>query len=269
MSSLTIGGITIGGGEFVVIAGPCSIESREQLLDIAQEVKSAGAKILRGGAFKPRTSPYSFQGLGEEGLMYMKEVAEVTGLLTVSEVMDSSDIEMVASYVDILQIGSRNMDNFALLKKVGKSGHPVLLKRGYMSTIEELLMAAEYLLKEGNRNIILCERGIRTFEKFTRNTLDLSAVPIIKKMSDLPIIVDPSHGTGRADIIVPMSKAAMACGADGLIVEVHPNPKKALSDGAQTLDYSQFRALMEELHGLQQHFYSETSLAASAQLKAL
>jgi 3-deoxy-7-phosphoheptulonate synthase len=269
MSSLTIGGVTVGGGEFVVIAGPCSIESREQLLDIAQEVKSAGAKILRGGAFKPRTSPYSFQGLGEEGLMYMKEVAEVTGLLTVSEVMDSSDIEMVASYVNILQIGSRNMDNFALLKKVGKSRHPVLLKRGYMSTIEEFLMAAEYLLKEGNRNIILCERGIRTFEKFTRNTLDLSAVPIIKKMSDLPIIVDPSHGTGRADIIIPMSKAALACGADGLIVEVHPNPKKALSDGAQTLDYGQFRTLMDEIHGLRHYLYSETSLTASAQLKAI
>lgn len=267
MSSLTIGNVTFGD-DLVVIAGPCSIENREQLLEIASEVKACGAKILRGGAFKPRTSPYSFQGLGEEGLQYMKEAAEKTGLLAVSEVMDSADLELVSSYVDILQIGSRNMDNFSLLKKVGKSGHPILLKRGYMATIEEFLLAAEYVLKEGNQNIILCERGIRTFEKFTRNTLDLSSVPIIKKMSNLPVIVDPSHGTGRADIIIPMSKAAIAAGADGLIIEVHPNPKKAISDGQQTLDYPAFRNLMEEVSDLYAFLRGEYR-SAEVRLKAL
>ncbi len=267
MSSLSIGNVTFGEG-LVVMAGPCSIESREQLLEIASEVKSCGAKILRGGAFKPRTSPYSFQGLGEEGLVYMKEVGQQTGLLTVSEVMDTEDLELVSSYVDILQIGSRNMDNFALLKKVGKSGRPILLKRGYMATIEEFLLAAEYVLKEGNQNIILCERGIRTFEKFTRNTLDLSAVPIIKKMSNLPVIVDPSHGTGRADIVIPMAKAAVAAGADGLIVEVHPNPKKAISDGQQTLNYDSFKLLMEEVSDLYAFLRGEYP-SAEVRLKAL
>ena len=269
MGAVTVGNVTIGDGHFAVMAGPCSIENREQLLEIAQNVKESGAAILRGGAFKPRTSPYSFQGLGEEGLKYMKEAGEKAGLLTVSEVMDSRDIELVASYVDIFQIGSRNMDNFTLLREVGKSGHPVLLKRGYMATIEEYLLAAEYLLKEGNYNVILCERGIRTFEKITRNTLDLSAVPIIKKMSSLPVIVDPSHGTGRADIVHPMSKAAVAAGADGLMIEVHPNPKKALSDGQQTLDYQAFASLMSDVAELRMFLHNDNSLMPRAKLKAL
>ena len=269
MGAVTVGNVTIGDGNFAVMAGPCSIENRDQLLEIAREVKASGAVILRGGAFKPRTSPYSFQGLGEEGLKYMKEAGEAAGLLTVSEVMDSSEIELVASYVDIFQIGSRNMDNFSLLKRVGKTDHPVLMKRGYMSTIEEFLLAAEYLLKEGNTNVILCERGIRTFEKLTRNTLDLSAVPIIKKMSNLPVIVDPSHGTGRADIIVPMSKAAVAVGADGLMIEVHPNPRKAISDGQQTLDYQAFAALMEEVGELRAFLYNKQPFKPMAKLKAL
>lgn len=269
MGAVTVGNVTIGDGHFAVMAGPCSIENREQLLEIAQNVKESGAVVLRGGAFKPRTSPYSFQGLGEEGLKYMKEAGEKAGLLTVSEVMDSRDIELVASYVDIFQIGSRNMDNFTLLREVGKSGHPVLLKRGYMATIEEYLLAAEYLLKEGNYNVILCERGIRTFEKITRNTLDLSAVPIIKKMSSLPVIVDPSHGTGRADIVHPMSKAAVAAGADGLMIEVHPNPKKALSDGQQTLDYQAFASLMSDVAELRMFLHNDNSLMPRAKLKAL
>ena len=269
MGAVTVGNVTIGDGHFAVMAGPCSIENREQLLEIAQNVKESGAVVLRGGAFKPRTSPYSFQGLGEEGLKYMKEAGEKAGLLTVSEVMDSRDIELVASYVDIFQIGSRNMDNFTLLREVGKSGHPVLLKRGYMATIEEYLLAAEYLLKEGNYNVILCERGIRTFEKITRNTLDLSAVPIIKKMSSLPVIVDPSHGTGRADIVHPMSQAAVAAGADGLMIEVHPNPKKALSDGQQTLDYQAFASLMSDVAELRMFLHNDNSLMPRAKLKAL
>jgi 3-deoxy-7-phosphoheptulonate synthase len=269
MGSVSIRNMTIGDGHFVVMAGPCSIETREQLLEIAYEVKDCGAQVLRGGAFKPRSSPYSFQGLGEEGLRYMKEAGEAAGLLTVSEVMDSCDIELVASYVDILQIGSRNMDNFSLLRNVGKHGHPVLLKRGYMSTIEEFLLAAEYILKEGNNNVILCERGIRTFEKLTRNTLDLSAVPLIKKMSSLPVIVDPSHGVGRADIVTPMAKAAVAAGADGLIIEVHPNPKKAISDGQQTLDYPSFRALMEEVTELNAFLTVDLAGHTALKLKAL
>lgn len=269
MGSVTIKNVTVGDGSLIVMAGPCSIESRDQLIDIAREVKNSGAVILRGGAFKPRTSPYSFQGLGEEGLQYMKEAGQIAGLLTVSEVMDSTDIELVASYVDILQIGSRNMDNFSLLKKVGKFGHPVLLKRGYMSTIEEFLLASEYLLKEGNKNVILCERGIRTFEKFTRNSLDLTSVPIIKKMSDLPIIVDPSHGTGRADTILPMSKASLAVGADGLMIEVHPNPKKALSDGQQTLDYAAFSEMMDELKRLNAFLHNRNIGDIPAQMKVV
>lgn len=269
MGSVRIGDWTIGDGSLTVMAGPCSIENREQLLEIAHEVRDCGARFLRGGAFKPRTSPYSFQGLGEEGLKYMKEAGEATGLITVTEVMDSSDIELVASYADVLQIGSRNMDNFSLLKKVGQSGHPVMLKRGYMSTIEEFLLAAEYFIKEGNNNVILCERGIRTFEKFTRNTLDLSAVPIIKKMSHLPIIVDPSHGTGIADVVIPMSKAAIAAGADGLIIEVHPNPKKAASDGQQTLDYNAFSLLMQEIRELHSFLHQKITAPQPVKLKAL
>lgn len=269
MGSVKIRNLTIGDGNLVVMAGPCSIENREQLIEIALEVKEAGAHVLRGGAFKPRTSPYSFQGLGEEGLEYMKEAGEKAGLLTVSEVMDTSDIELVASYVDILQVGSRNMDNFAMLKKLGVAGYPVMLKRGYMSTIEEFLLAAEYLIKENNHNVILCERGIRTFEKLTRNTLDLSAVPIIKKMSNLPIIVDPSHGVGRADIVPTMSMAAVACGADGLIIEVHPNPKKAMSDGQQTLDYATFREMMDEVTELYSFLRGDLHSRPGVKMKAL
>ena len=269
MGSVKIRNMTIGDGNLVVMAGPCSIENREQLIDIALEVKDSGAQVLRGGAFKPRTSPYSFQGLGEEGLEYLKEAGEQSGLLTVSEVMDSSDIELLASYVDIIQVGTRNMDNFHMLRKLGEFGHPVMLKRGYMSTIEEFLLAAEYLLKEENTNVILCERGIRTFEKLTRNTLDLSAVPLIKKMSNLPIIVDPSHACGRVDIIPAMSKAAIACGADGLIVEVHPNPKKAMSDGQQTLDYEAFREMMEEVTELYAFLRGDFSSGAGVKMKAI
>jgi 3-deoxy-7-phosphoheptulonate synthase len=230
-----------------VIAGPCSVESREQILEVAEAVKKAGAVALRGGAFKPRTSPYSFQGLGEEGLKLLKEAKEKTGLPIVTEVLDTRDVSLVAKYADVLQIGARNMQNFTLLREVGKVGKPVLLKRGPGATIEELLMSAEYILSEGNRNVILCERGIRTLETYTRNTLDLSAVPVIKKLSHLPVIVDPSHGTGRWDLVPPMAKAAVAAGADGLIIEVHPHPDEALSDGPQSLKPDTFAELMSDL----------------------
>jgi len=230
-----------------VIAGPCSVESREQILEVAEAVKKAGAVALRGGAFKPRTSPYSFQGLGEEGLKLLKEAKEKTGLPIVTEVLDTRDVSLVAKYADVLQIGARNMQNFTLLREVGKVGKPVLLKRGPGATIEELLMSAEYVLSEGNRNVILCERGIRTLETYTRNTLDLSAVPVIKKLSHLPVIVDPSHGTGRWDLVPPMAKAAVAAGADGLIIEVHPHPDEALSDGPQSLKPDTFAELMSDL----------------------
>ena len=230
-----------------VIAGPCSVESREQILEVAEAVKKAGAVALRGGAFKPRTSPYSFQGLGEEGLKLLKEAKGKTGLPIVTEVLDTRDVSLVAKYADVLQIGARNMQNFTLLREVGKVGKPVLLKRGPGATIEELLMSAEYVLSEGNRNVILCERGIRTLETYTRNTLDLSAVPVIKKLSHLPVIVDPSHGTGRWDLVPPMAKAAVAAGADGLIIEVHPHPDEALSDGPQSLKPDTFAELMSDL----------------------
>lgn len=246
-SRVQVGNITIGGGEPVVIAGPCSVESRDQILETARAVKEAGAGLLRGGAFKPRSSPYSFQGLGEKGLKLLAEAREETGLPVVSEVMDPENLDMVAEYVDVLQLGARNMQNFHLLKKVGRTGKPVLLKRGLSATIEEWLMSAEYILNEGNPHVILCERGIRTFETYTRNTLDLSAVPVIQHLSHLPIMVDPSHGTGKWRYIAPMSRAALAAGADGLMVEVHPDPQAALSDGPQSLTVDNFRSMMGEL----------------------
>ncbi len=239
--------VTIGGDRLVMMAGPCSVESREQVHAIARLVKRAGATVLRGGAFKPRTSPYSFQGLGEEGLRYLREAANDAGMLCVSEVMEKAHIPMFVEYVDILQVGARNMQNFPLLRELGKIRKPVLLKRGMSATIEEWLMAAEYIMAGGNFNVILCERGIRTFEHYTRNTLDISAIPIVKKLSHLPVIADPSHATGRRDKVPPMARAAIAAGTDGLLVEVHQAPETALSDGAQSLYPEQFETLMREL----------------------
>jgi 3-deoxy-7-phosphoheptulonate synthase len=242
-----IGAVEIGGDRVVVMAGPCSVESREQIERSAEVVASAGAQVIRGGAFKPRSSPYSFQGMGEEGLEILRAAADRHGLLVVSEVMDSVQIPLVARYSDILQVGARNMQNFNLLRELGKQRKPVLLKRGIAATIEELLLSAEYILAGGNYDVILCERGIRTFETYTRNTMDISAIPVVKKLSHLPIIGDPSHGTGRRDKVVPMARAAVAAGADGLIVEVHPDPDRALSDGAQSLRPEQFVELMRQL----------------------
>ena len=240
-------GVKIGGKKIVVMAGPCSVENFKGLLAIGRSVKSSGAAVLRGGAFKPRSSPYSFQGLGEEGLKYLADVKRQTGLKVVTEVMDTRDVELVEKYADILQVGARNMQNFNLLKEVGLSKKPVLLKRGISATIKEFLMSAEYVLSNGNFNCILCERGIRTFEDSTRFTLDLNAIPLIKKLTHLPVIVDPSHGTGKWDLVAAMSKAAIAAGADGLIVEVHPKPEEAYSDGAQSLLPKKFDAMMKEL----------------------
>ena len=239
--------IQIGGDKVVIMAGPCAVESREQILETAGVVKQGGASILRGGAFKPRTSPYSFQGLGEEGLKYMREAADVHGLAVVSEVMDVSQIEMISQYADILQVGTRNMQNFWLLKELGKTRKPILLKRGMSATIEEWLMAAEYIMSGGNYRVLLCERGIRTFENYTRNTLDLSAIPVVQKLSHLPVITDPSHGTGRRDKVPSMARAAIAAGANGLMIEIHVNPEKALSDGAQSLYPDQFYQLVKDL----------------------
>jgi 3-deoxy-7-phosphoheptulonate synthase len=244
--------LVVGNKNFVVMAGPCSVESSEQIFTSAELVKKAGAKVLRGGAFKPRTSPYSFQGLEEEGLRLLAEARRRTGLFIVTEVITPTDVPMVARYADILQVGARNMQNFALLKEVGKAEKPVLLKRGMSSTLKELLMSAEYVMSQGNDRVILCERGIRTFEDYTRNTCDLSAVPALKEMSHLPVIVDPSHGTGVRSLVTPIAKAAVAVGADGLIVEVHPNPEEAFSDGAQSLLPSQFEELMEWVRKLVQ-----------------
>lgn len=245
-------GVKIGGKKVILMAGPCAIENRNILRQIAKEVKNAGAMVLRGGAFKPRTSPYSFQGLGEEGLKYLKEVGDELGMVTVSEVMDTRHVELVAKYVDILQIGARNMQNFNLLKEVGMTKKPVLLKRGLSSTIKEMLMSAEYILAGGNFNVILCERGIRTFEDATRNTLDLSAVPVTKQLSHLPIIVDPSHAAGKWGFVSSLSKAAVACGADGLIVEVHSHPEEAASDGAQSLLPVNFAEMVKDLKAVAQ-----------------
>ncbi|MGA2327715.1 MAG: 3-deoxy-7-phosphoheptulonate synthase [Bryobacteraceae bacterium] len=244
---IRVGEVDIGGNAVVMMAGPCSVENRDQILRIAELVAQAGAKVIRGGAFKPRTSPYSFQGLGEEGLALLREAAGRNGLLVVSEVMDHTQIPLVAGYADILQVGARNMQNYNLLREVGKQPKPVLLKRGISATIEELLLSAEYVMSEGNYDVILCERGIRTFESYTRNTMDISAIPVVKKLSHLPIIADPSHGTGRRDKVIPMARAAVAAGADGLLIEVHHDPERALSDGAQSLRPEQFAELMAQL----------------------
>jgi 3-deoxy-7-phosphoheptulonate synthase len=244
---VSIGSVRVGGPEVIVMAGPCSVESAEQILTVARQVRAAGAKVLRGGAFKPRSSPYAFQGHGEEGLRWMRDAADAAGLAVISEIMDVRSVEMMLRYVDCLQVGARNMQNFDLLKELGKVKRPVLLKRGPAATIEEWLLSAEYVLAGGNGQVILCERGIRTFEVATRNTLDLSAIPVVQKLSHLPIVVDPSHGTGRRDKVIPMARAAVAAGADGLIVEVHNDPEKALSDGAQSLYPEQFDRLMGEL----------------------
>jgi len=239
--------VIIGGDDIAVIAGPCAVESREQLLTAARRVRRAGANILRGGAFKPRTSPYSFQGLEEEGLKILAEASDETGLVTVTEIIDEASLELALKYVDMVQVGARNMQNYQLLRLVGRSGKPVLLKRGFSSTVEEWLMAAEYIVSEGNENVVLCERGIRTFENATRNTLDLSAVPLVKGLSHLPVIVDPSHATGVQRLVAPMARAAVAAGADGVLVEVHPEPCKALCDGPQSLTPEDFDFLMSEL----------------------
>lgn len=244
---VVINGVKIGGRQLVVMAGPCAVESLNQIVEIAHAVKEEGAHLLRGGAFKPRTSPYSFQGLGKEGLRFLAQARSETGLPVVTEVIDPETVPLVATYADILQIGARNMQNYALLHAVGKAQRPVLLKRGMMSTIEELLMTAEYILSHGNDRVILCERGIRTFEPYTRNTLDINAVPLIKQLSHLPVIVDPSHGTGKRELVEPISRAAIAAGAAGLIVEVHPHPEQALSDGAQSLKPEGFAMLMRNL----------------------
>ena len=238
---------TIGGRELAVIAGPCSIESREQAFAVAEHVAKAGARFLRGGAYKPRTSPYSFQGLGEEGLQIMAEVRDQFGLLIVTEAVDNESLELVEKYADMIQIGARNMQNFSLLKRAGRARKPVLLKRGIAATLEELLMAAEYIMSEGNYNVVLCERGVRTFADHTRNTLDLSIVPAVQRLSHLPILVDPSHGTGKRNKVIPLSRAAAAVGADGLIIEVHHDPDRALSDGPQSILPQQFEQLMDEI----------------------
>jgi 3-deoxy-7-phosphoheptulonate synthase len=240
-------GLKIGADEVVVMAGPCSVESREQLFTVAETISKAGARVLRGGAFKPRSSPYSFQGMGEQGLKLLREAGDRFNMLVISEVMEISQIPLMLPYVDILQVGARNMQNFNLLRELGKVKKPVLLKRGIAATLEELLLSAEYIMAGGNYDVILCERGIRTFETYTRNTMDISAIPIIKKLSHLPMTSDPSHGTGRRDKVAPMARASVAAGADALLIEVHHDPDKALSDGAQSLFPEQFRTLMDEL----------------------
>jgi 3-deoxy-7-phosphoheptulonate synthase len=246
-SIIDVNGVKIGGNEIVIMAGPCAVESEEQLISTAIKVKEAGARILRGGAFKPRTDPYAFQGMGEAGLKLLAKAREITGLAIVTEVMDTAEVELVADYSDILQIGARNMQNFKLLKKVGQTRKPVMLKRGLCATLKEFLMSAEYIMSEGNFNVILCERGIRTFVEYSRNTLDLNIIPVVKQLSHLPIIVDPSHGTGRYDLVEPMSKAGIAAGADGLMIEVHINPEEAVSDADQTLKPEKFFELMNNL----------------------
>lgn len=250
-TTVTVGNVVIGGPEFVVMAGPCAVESEEQMMECASIVKQGGAHILRGGAFKPRTSPYSFQGMEEKGLKILEKAREKTGLPIVTEVMDTNDVDLVEASTDILQIGARNVQNFALLKRVGQSKKPILLKRGMMTTVEELLMSAEYILSSGNDKVILCERGIRTFETSTRNTLDISAIPVLKGLTHLPVIVDPSHAAGHWKYVLPLSRAAIAAGADGLLVEVHPEPERAVSDGLQSLKPEKFYRLMEELKRLE------------------
>ena len=249
-SIVNVGGVRVGGPEVVVMAGPCSVENEEMLLTTARFVASCGARMLRGGAFKPRTSPYSFQGLGRAGLEMLARAREETGLRIVSEVVTPADVELVATYVDMLQVGTRNMQNYALLQEVGRSQRPVLLKRGMSSTVEEWLLAAEYVLSQGNKDVVLCERGIRTFETSTRFTLDLNSVPLARELSHLPVVVDPSQGTGKWSLVGPMSLAAVAAGASGLLIEVHPTPDEALSDGSQSLDFDTFTNLMTDLAGV-------------------
>jgi 3-deoxy-7-phosphoheptulonate synthase len=256
--------LAVGGRELAIIAGPCAVESREQAFAAAERVRKSGARFFRGGAFKPRTSPYSFQGMGEEGLKILAEVRREFGLAIVTETIDPENCDLVAEYADILQIGARNMQNFSLLKRAGRSKKPVLLKRGMSATLEEFLMAAEYILSEGNYNVILCERGVRTFADHTRNTLDLSVIPAVKRLSHLPIIVDPSHGTGKRDKVTPLARAAVAVGADGLIIEVHPNPERALSDGYQSLYPDQFEELMGQVASIAEVVGRETSRSMHA-----
>ena len=246
-SEVRVGPVTIGGRKAVIIAGPCAVESREQIIATARAIKDAGADMLRGGAYKPRTSPYAFQGLEQEGLALLAEARAETGLPVVTEVVNPRDVDLVAEFADMLQIGARNMQNFPLLREVGRVNKPVLLKRGLAATTEEWLMAAEYILSEGNYAVVLCERGIRTYETSTRNTLDLSAIPVVQRLSHLPILADPSHGTGKRFLVAPLSRAALAVGADGLMIEVHPDPEKALSDGPQSLSFAEFARLMLEL----------------------
>jgi len=257
-------GVEVGGEEFVVMAGPCSVESEKQILESAELAARGGAKVLRGGAFKPRTSPYDFQGMEEEGLKLLAQAREKTGLAIVTEVMSDTDAPLVSQYADILQVGARNMQNFALLKSLGRCGKPVLLKRGLSSTIKELLMSAEYIVAHGNPDVILCERGIRTFETATRNTCDISAVPVLRELTHLPVILDPSHATGKRSLVPALSRAAVAIGADGLIVEIHPNPAKAVSDGAQSLDPAMWSAMMKDL----QPYFALWKLARTAEIAA-
>jgi 3-deoxy-7-phosphoheptulonate synthase len=246
-SAIRVNGIEVGGEEFIVMAGPCSVESERQIMETAEGVAAAGAKVLRGGAFKPRTSPYDFQGMEEEGLKLLRKARQATGLAIVTEVMSDRDVDLIAEYADCLQVGARNMQNFALLKSLGGCGRPVLLKRGMSSTIKELLMSAEYIVAHGNPNVILCERGIRTFETATRNTCDIAAVPVLNELTHLPVILDPSHATGKRSLVPALARAGVAIGADGLIIEVHPCPEKAVSDGAQSLTMEGFRETMREL----------------------
>ena len=249
-TTIPVNGTDIGGEKVVVMAGPCSVESREQILETAHAVKEAGGSVLRGGAFKPRSSPYSFQGLGEEGLKYLAEAREQTGLPIITEVMSSEDIELVGDYTDIFQIGARNNQNYPLLKAVGKTTKPVFLKRGISGTIQELLMGAEYILSNGNMQVMVCERGIRTYETATRNTFDINAIPVLKQLTHLPVVADPAHGTGQWEYVAPIAKAAVAAGADALMIEVHPDPSKAWSDGAQSLTFEHFDSLMQELKSI-------------------
>ena len=249
-------GVRVGGDELTVMAGPCSVESREQIIETAKIVKAGGAKILRGGAFKPRTSPYSFQGLGEEGLKLMAEAREETGLKIVTELMDVEHIDVVTKYTDIIQIGARNMKNYSLLKAVGKLDKPVMLKRGMAATIKEWLLSAEYIMNNGNHDVILCERGVRTFGEETRNTMDLSSIPLVQKLSHLPVIADPSHGTGRWELVTPVARAAVAVGADGIMVEVHPDPQNALSDGPQSLKPKNYNLMMDEIRAISNSLHS-------------
>jgi 3-deoxy-7-phosphoheptulonate synthase len=267
-TTIKVGDVVIGGGQTVVMAGPCAVESEEQLMATAQAVKAAGAHILRGGAFKPRTSPYTFRGLEEKGLQILKAAREETGLPVITEVMTVRDVELVARYADILQIGARNVQNFFLLEEVGRVGKPVLLKRGFASTVEDWLLSAEYIISQGNREVILCERGIRTFETATRNTMDLSAIPLVKRLSHLPVVSDPSHGTGKWYLVEPMAMASIAAGADGLIVEVHPNPDRALSDGAESLTFENFRRLMERAKAVSEAMSQPLAKASASQAGA-